>query len=501
MSEAANARPGGDDQPGEGQWQHLHPLSPLLRGGVAFVAVMGYVVSQQFDRIFGGREDDPTQGHRLLAAGIVAVVLVGIVAGSWVSWRFSRFRVGPTMLELRTGLLFRQHRQVHFDRIQAVDVARPVLARLTGLSEVVVQSAGGRDASIRLAFLTDGRAHEVQESLMALAGRTDEVPGPVPGAVPGVQGGEPAAGAGCDAAAGVGQPGGGEAAARAALSPVVRVPNARFVQSMLYSGASVFLVLAVPALLVSIALQVPGVVAWLGPLVLGTGGPHLKRFMTEANFTLHHRGDTLLVRHGFTELRSTTVPLHRIQAAELSQPLFWRLPGWWRMRVNVAGAGGGDGPTQTLLMPVGTLAEALAVLDLVRPGIPQQLALAAVHGTGPEHGFTTAPRRARLLDPLGWRRRGYAVTQDCVVVRGGVLKRLAQVVPHARVQSLRLEQGPAQRQRDVASVHFVSTPGPVKPSVAHLDLADAQRLLVEQVARSSRARQPVGGDGPRTKSP
>jgi putative membrane protein len=447
------------------QWHHLHPLSPLLRGGVAFVAVIGYVVSQQFDRIFGGRGDDPTQGHRLLAAGIVTLVLVAIIAGSWVSWRFSRFRVGPAMLELRTGLLFRQHRQVHFDRIQAVDVARPVLARLTGLSEVVVQSAGGHDSSIKLAFLTDVRARQVQEQLMALAGRADEVVAPAEQIAPE-----------------------GPAMSRAAR-PVVRVPNARFIQSMLYSGVSGFLLLAIPALVVTIVLGVPGVVAWLGPLVLGTGGTHLKRFVTEANFTLHHRGDSLLVRHGLTELRSTTVPLHRIQAAELSQPLLWRLPGWWRLRVNVAGAGGGDGPTETLLLPVGTVAEALAVLDLVRPGIPTQLALAALHGEGADHGFVTASQRARLLDPLSWRRRGYSVTPDCVVVRGGVLKHVAQVVPHARVQSLRLEQGPLQRARGVASVQLVSTPGPVKATAAHLDVAEAQRLLGEQVARSARARQ------------
>jgi putative membrane protein len=258
---------------------------------------------------------------------------------------------------------------------------------------------------------------------------------------------------------------------------------------MLYSGVSVFLLFAVPALVVSMVLQVPGVVAWLGPVVLGSGGPHLKRFMTEANFTLHHRGDSLLVRHGLTELRSTTVPLHRIQAAELAQPLLWRLPGWWRLRVNVAGAGGGDGPTQTLLLPVGTLAEALAVLDLVRPGIPTGLALAALRGEGPDQGFVTAPRRARLLDPLSWHRRGYAVTPDCVVVRGGVLRHLAQVVPHARVQSLRVEQGPLQRARGVASVHLVSTPGPVKARAEHLDVAEAERLLREQVARSRDARQ------------
>jgi len=76
-----------------------------------------------------------------------------------------------------------------------------------------------------------------------------------------------------------------------------------------------------------------------------------------------------------------------------------------------------------------------------------------------------------------------------VVLRGGVLKRVAKVVPHARVQSLRMEQGPLQRARGVASVQLVSTPGPVKATAVHLEVAEAQRLLGEQVTRSGRARQ------------
>ena len=43
----------------------------------------------------------------------------------------SRFRIGSAFVELRRGLLFREHRQVPFDRIQAVDISRSVLARLT----------------------------------------------------------------------------------------------------------------------------------------------------------------------------------------------------------------------------------------------------------------------------------------------------------------------------------------------------------------------------------
>ena len=59
----------------------------------------------------------------------------------------------------------------------------------------------------------------------------------------------------------------------------------------------------------------------------------------------------------------------------------------------------------------------------------------------------------------------------------------------ARIQSLTVEQGPAQRRRGVATVKLLSTVGPVSPVVAHLDEPEAVRLLAEQVVRSGHARQ------------
>ncbi|HQW74385.1 MAG TPA: hypothetical protein PLL68_13695, partial [Ornithinibacter sp.] len=39
-----------DPVPRDEDWQRLHPLSPLLRGGLVLIAVLGYVASQFFDR-------------------------------------------------------------------------------------------------------------------------------------------------------------------------------------------------------------------------------------------------------------------------------------------------------------------------------------------------------------------------------------------------------------------------------------------------------------------
>jgi putative membrane protein len=443
--------------------------------------VLAYVVSQQADSLFGAQRDDPTQGHLGWAAIGVVVVLLGIIAGAWVSWRFSRFRVADTLIELRTGVLFRQHRQVRFDRIQAVDLGRPLLARLTGLSEVVVQSAGGKDSHLKLSFLTDAQAQVVREQLMALAGRTDGTADAVTAAAAPSRAGDPAALSDHDYAdVPVPAPAG---------ERILTVPNPRILQSILYSGPGVVILLAAPALAVSIVLGVPEMVAWLGPMTLAIGTSHLKRLTQECNFELLHQGDRLRIRHGLTDLRTTTVPLHRIQAVEVSQSLPWRLTGWWRIQVNVAGAGAGDDETQTVLMPVGNREEALKVLTLVQPGIPRAAALAALEGDGSAEGFVTASERARRLDPLSWRRLGYTVLRDGLLTRRGRWYRAAQFVPHARIQSLKLEQGPVQRSRGVATVRLLSTVGPVSPVVAHLDVEQAQRLLAEQVVRSSLARQ------------
>jgi putative membrane protein len=70
-----------------------------------------------------------------------------------------------------------------------------------------------------------------------------------------------------------------------------------------------------------------------------------------------------------------------------------------------------------------------------------------------------------------------------------VLWRSVQVVPHARIQSVTVSQGPWERRRGVASVKLVSTPGPVGPAVEHLDVEEALRLVDEQVVRSSEARR------------
>lgn len=490
--------PGGPDG-----WQRLHPLSPLLRGGIVLLAVLGYAASQLFDRaltslglgsvvpdggIPEGGPDDATEAlvaHPVIAL-LLVLALIGVIAGAnWLSWRFSRFRVAPHQVELRQGILFRQHRQVPFERVQSVELSRPLLARLLGLAQVVVQSAGGSDSHLRLAFLSLARAEQLRDELLVRAGRSDEAIHTWPVDAAGMPGGVTDA---------LGARPGGPAAAGI---PVLSVPNGRlFVATILHGSTIVLGALALaaaggtgfgrvgPAVLV-------GLPALL-PIAIGVAISRVKELLTHGNFHIADTGTGVRVQEGLTDLRTTTIPLHRIQALELVQPLWWRTLGWWRIRVNVAGAqGGGDGEQsrETTLLPVGTLDDARRVLAVVAPRMSAQLWQHAAVGDGPEPGWRPVSSRTRALDPLSWRRNAWTVDPYAVLLRSGRLTRRAVAVPHARVQSLSLSQGWLEGRLRVASVQVVPAPGPVDPGLSHLDVEDAEAFLAEVAERARVARR------------
>jgi putative membrane protein len=96
-----------------------------------------------------------------------------------------------------------------------------------------------------------------------------------------------------------------------------------------------------------------------------------------------------------------------------------------------------------------------------------------VGGGGSVEGiqFVPAPRRGRWLRPFSWRRTGYALTPDAVLLRKGLVWRHLVVVPAARIQSLRLEQGPIERALDLTSLTLDTVAGPVSARLSILDRA------------------------------
>lgn len=472
-----------------GEWQRVHPLSPLLSGGVVLLAILGWLISQQFERIFGafGRPEQPDDwegsgydavlSNPLLSLAGLILVIGGVIGVNAAIWWATRYRIGPTSTELRTGLLFRQHRQVRHDRVQAVDVSQPILARLFGLAQVRVESAGGSDSHLALTYLPLREAERTRDQLLGLAAAAD---------APGVTGGEG---------------GKSDASQRNPTSTVLllQMPFERLIMSMVLAAApaaGVFAALAIIVLVLTSSVGV-GIGLFLGsipPLVLVLLG-RIRGLLTWANLTVHESGDTLRIRRGLTSVRTSTVPIRRVQAVEATQRLMWRQKDWWDLKINVAGASlGGDATeTESVLVPVGTLEELRRIVGVLLPSADPEVvadALRAPHQLGGD--WVVAPRSARWVAPFAWRRTGAHVGPDAVVTRGGWLRRRVQVVPQGRVQSIALRQGPIDRRLGLADLHLVSTVGPVSPVLEHLTVTDATALAqIESTLTAAARRVPL----------
>jgi putative membrane protein len=450
-------------------WQRLHPLSPLVRSWKIVAAAAVILLQQSGDSLARG-EGVPGGVQRLITLGIFAAVVLSGLAFSVLSWRMSSYSIDDEALHLRTGVLNRQQRQARLDRLQAVDVVQPLLARFIGLAELRIEVAGGKGSAVRLSYLRESDAQALRRLLLArAAGLTVEDQ---------------------------------EDAPEAPEHQVLAVPVPVLIESLLRSVGTFVVLAAVTALVVvSIALNSFGFVIPVIPALLGLASVQWARFNNGFNFRVATSPDGLRLHHGLLQTTAQTVPPGRVQAVRLAQPLLWRGKDWWRVEVNVAGYGGGQpdggqrGASDNLLLPVGTRTDALTVLSLVLPDLgvradePVLEVLAAgLTGNGDDGGFTSSPRPARLLDPVSWRRHGFRVTDRALLARRGVITRELDVVPHERTQSLGIEQGPLQRRLGLASFVLHSTPGPVHARVEHLAGTAAAELLAEQAARARVAR-------------
>ncbi len=469
-------------EPG-GAWHRVHPLSPLIRSWQAIALVIFFIGRDAGESLLTGDRDDgpwlrlPGRdvglGVWLTGGGLVVVALVVVVALMVLSWRMTRYRITADSLELRSGVVWRQHRRAQLDRLQAVDVVQPLLARIFGLARLTVEVAGAGTSAIQLSYLTESRARSLRNQLLASsAGLTYTE----------------------------------EEAPEAPEHHWLEVPVPRLVGSIALSGATAgFLVSAVVLVILSFVLGTAAPAAGIVPWALGSVGALWSRFSRGFGFRVATSPDGLRLRHGLVEARAQTVPPGRVQAVQLTQPLLWRRTDWWQVQVNVAGygaGGGGDassGNSPNTLLPVGTRDEAIGVLSFVIPQLgtgpeenPRLVIEAALDGTGGGSGFVTSPAAARRLDPLSWRRNGFRVTDTALLIRRGRLRRTVIVVPHARTQSLGIVQGPWDRRLGLASFALHSTPGPITPMVAHLAEGDAARLLTEQSERAQRARAAAG---------
>ena len=71
-------------------------------------------------------------------------MLLVIITIFWLSWRVHTFRITDELVEVRSGILFRTNRRGRLDRIQGINISRPLFARLFGAARLDINVARAR---------------------------------------------------------------------------------------------------------------------------------------------------------------------------------------------------------------------------------------------------------------------------------------------------------------------------------------------------------------------
>lgn len=498
----------------DGEWHRLHPATPLLRGGIVFIAVFGFVLSNLRERLisffvgapdYGGDPLDAIYNHGWEGWALlgVAVVLLLCLGAFYLSWRMHSFRITGDAVEVRSGILFRTQRKARLDRIQGINLVRPVLARIFGAAKLDI-SVAGHDANVQLAYLGSTLADGLRGDVLRLASgvRAAEAAGAVD-----LQ----SSGPGPAAAAAAGAPGGGSRAAAVGdlvgrrvnefLAPeldpnaappesVVKIPPLRLLGSLLLSGFTVFVVIVVAFLIWGASTGSAWLLIVVLPGLIGSASFYVNRFTKSLRYSIAGTPDGVRVGFGLLSTSNETLPPGRIHAVEVLQPLLWRPFGWWQIRIDTAGHSrekGAAGQPNTTMLPVGDAADVSRVLALVLPGLAaedERRAIEAGMVSAGRDDFVGSPRRAAWFRPFSWQRTGYLLLDDTVLLRRGFVWRSLAVVPLARLQSLELKQGPLEAALRLSEARFHTVAGPVRPRLAAIDATTGVRLFEEVAGRA-----------------
>ncbi|MFH0521028.1 PH domain-containing protein [Streptomyces sp. M41] len=437
--------PGVDDAIGEQRAvseRRLHPVTPLRRAWAPVAVLIGWAAH------------DPDQAQRQLTRLTTTTLLIALAVivplaalYGFLTWWFTHFAVTDSELRIRTGLLFRRTAHIRLERIQAVDVTQPLLARMAGVAKLKLDVIGA-DKKDELAFLGAEEARSLRAELLARA-----------------------AGFAPETAHEVGE---------APAQQLLRVPPGVLAVSLVLTGATwgtLAAAVTVPTILWLVTESVWTVLATAVPLFGAAGANSVGRFVTEYDWTVGESQDGLRLDHGLLDRAHETVPPGRVQTVRIVEPLLWRRRGWVRVELDVAGS------SNSVLLPVAPREVAESVVARVLPGVT----------VPPPASLSRPPRRAGRCVPLWWRGHGLAVTDAVFAARSGLLRRSLALVPHAKVQSVRLDQGPWERRCGVADVH-VDT-GADKTVTARLRAAgEAAELLRTQAERSRTGRRDARPD-------
>jgi putative membrane protein len=426
-------------------WQRLHAATPVAR--------LGRLVPALFLLLVVSNVHSATENRTAETDYLIAFAAISVVYG-YIHWMVTRWRFEDDTLRIETGLIRKDSKRLPLARIQAVDIVRPLLARMLGVSELRIRLAGSGSTDGKLAYLGATEAAELREVLLAGHRPSASVPSSNTGL------------------------------------PMAVATTGRLLASVLLSLVTLILIGTIGALVVLDQFQPKTAAVLAGILavyLLSFATVLWRRLSGQYNFTAIEGPEGIYIHRGLLQTISETIPYSRIQAVRQVEPLLWRPFGWCRLEVDIAGATArnqrseGTAVVRKALLPVGSQQDTWHMI-------------ARLLG-GPDPTRTPPPRRARWKAPLSFHFLSAGHDGAHAVCVTGRINRATTWVPLEKSQSIRRVQGPLQRPLGLATVH-VDVAGKHTRAAFRDRTQEEADALVEELTVLSRAARNKPGAAP-----
>jgi putative membrane protein len=453
------------------------------------------------------------QGWSVIAP-VFAIACAISFAMAWLAWRHFRYRLGDTDIRVERGLLSRMARSVPYERIQDVSVEQALIPRLFGMVEVKFETGAGGHDELKIGYISEAEGAALRETVRARKSGEGEIAGA------------------------------GEAA-----EPEARLLFAMDLRRLLTFGLFEFS-LVVFAVLAGVLQQFDFLLsfdfwdfdAWLallaGPghrlselgLVAQALGAVLalsvlalvglatglgRTVLRDYGFRLEETPKGLRRQRGLLTRTDVVMPLHRVQALQITSGIVRRRFGWHALSVVSLAQ---DAKSEShYVVPFGTMAEIAPVVETTGFALPDEatiwhpasrnqrndsivlamlpFALMALASLGVALIARGAglPAGGPLLAALGlaalggflavrawylWRHRRHAIDDRQLYVREGWLAPHLEIASRVKLQSVEIAQGPLARRRGYADVRFGVAGGKLEIRGVPIEAAKAIRAAV-----------------------
>lgn len=454
-------------------WSRVSPLS-MIHQAIAFIRQLAGSNPGPLLGLLAGAYAFAQRSPLMLAA-TAATLVGGGVALLVLAWLRFQYRVSDDTIQVQQGIFTRQSLTLEFDRIQNVRIETPIYLRPFGLARLSIESAGSSSEEVHLPGIPAAHAEALRDRALAASPETNAEAG---------SGAEPEA----------------ENTTQHLLSrrPSDLVIYGISSPAILWGAAILASILGAvtrrleeakgdPELLRSMAEQLPdsvspvwlivaGVVTLLAAMTLFSIVMALVRYH---GYRLEKSGDRYRLHSGLITRREQGLRQYRIQHVRLAQSLVARLFSRHHLTCHQIGMMQPDQPEgggSRLMAPALTPVEQQQLLQHLLPGLDWEAlrfngvswrymlprlafwgglwvaaALGALYQDASFWVLASAPVPPALIW-LNWRRQGWCLNGEYLVLRGGLFGCHYTAFAGFRAQTVRIYESPLQRRAGLANL-------------------------------------------------